>query len=77
MAAVNSPRKRTSTIVRHEWVVHRTEGHPIAIGDLNDAVFVATQELKELGVDTAAHDVLRLRPDDDDIVIFAEVKASS
>ena len=59
------------TIQRHEY---RIEGPDIYGKDVSDAIRIAAEDMRELGLDTSFDDAINVLPGDDLITVWFEVK---
>ena len=65
MSVVN---QRTTTTVRHEYLVHQ----PSACGDVLEAISFAKRDASEAGVNTGYDDALHVTHDDENIIVYWE-----
>ena len=65
MSVVNT---RTTTTVRHEYMVPQ----PSAYGDVIEAIQFAKRDAEQAGKDTSYDDALTITHDDDNIIVYWE-----
>jgi hypothetical protein len=70
---MNTPTHRTVQSTRHEWVVELPWGEGVTIRDLQDAIHVAMNDAKALGIGVS-DDMLWVKANDEEIIIHATLE---